>query len=265
MRSNDALLSSQATPCRQQLQPRLQLLPGRLAHAVEPGPAPRHRPRRYLHGAQHRVQGPRHLRREQHTACRHALRRPGGYGRRWSAGSATSSVIANLVGSLSNRTTLAEGVMQRAAKWLMVASAAIGLDASGWAEDLDAGKTEYLLNCAPCHGTDGKGNGALSTKLRTKPADLTTFAKKNNGVFPVSAVYEAIDGRNATGSHGTREMPIWGCRHTPSRISPTKNKRKVYKQPDRYKSHLDLSCDPEDVIGNRILSVIEYLRRIQEK
>jgi hypothetical protein len=84
-------------------------------------------------------------------------------------------------------------------------------------------------------------------------------------VFPLSAVYEAIDGRNAVESHGTREMPIWGCRHTPSPISPAKtSKRKVYKL-DRYESHLDLACDPEDIIANRILSVIEYLRRIQEK
>jgi hypothetical protein len=85
-------------------------------------------------------------------------------------------------------------------------------------------------------------------------------------VFPVSAVYEAIDGRNAIESHGAREMPIWGCRHTASPVSPTKkSKRKVYRAPDPYESHLDLSCDPEDIIGNRILSVIEYLRRIQEK
>jgi mono/diheme cytochrome c family protein len=139
------------------------------------------------------------------------------------------------------------------------------LSASGWAEEVDAGKAQYLSSCAPCHGTDGKGKGRLSSKLKTKPADLTTFAKKNNGVFPLSAVYEAVGGRNATGSHGTRE-PIWGCRHTTSSISPTKTvKRKVYKQPDRYESHLDLSCDPEDIIGNRILSVVEYLRRIQEK
>jgi hypothetical protein len=33
---------------------------------------------------------------------------------------------------------------------------------------------------------------------QTKPTDLTTFAKKNNGVFPLSAVYEAVDGRNAS-------------------------------------------------------------------
>jgi cytochrome c len=155
--------------------------------------------------------------------------------------------------------------MQKAAA-LMVAGVMIGLTASGRADDVDAGKAEYLTSCAPCHGADGKGTGPLSSRLKTKPGDLTTFAKKNNGVFPLSAVYEAIDGRNATGSHDSREMAIWGCRHTSSPISPTKTvKRRVYKQPDRYESHLDLSCDPEDVIGNRILSVVEYLRRIQEK
>jgi hypothetical protein len=119
---------------------------------------------------------------------------------------------------------------------------------------------------APCHGTDGNGDGPLSSKLRAKPADLTIFAKKNNGVFPVSAVYEAIDGRHVIESHSTREMPIWGCRHTPSPISPAKTRKpRIYRTPDPYESHLDLSCDPEDVIANRILSVMQYLRRIQEK
>jgi mono/diheme cytochrome c family protein len=116
----------------------------------------------------------------------------------------------------------AEFAMQKAAaKWLMVAGVMIGLTAPGWAEEVDAaGKAEYLTSCAPCHGTDGKGTGPLSSRLKTKPADLTPFAKKNNGVFPLSAVYEAIDGRNATGPHDSREMPIWGCRHTPSAIFP---------------------------------------------
>jgi hypothetical protein len=92
-----------------------------------------------------------------------------------------------------------------------------------------------------------------------KPADLTTFAKKNKDVFPVSAVYEAIDGRRAAESHGISEMPIWGCRHAPPPIAKT-GKRKVYRAPDGYESHLALSCDSEDVRANRILSVIEYLR-----
>ena len=110
-------------------------------------------------------------------------------------------------------------MQKAAAKWLMVAGVT-GMTLSCWAEEVDAGKAEYLSNCAPCHGIDGKGKGPLSSKLKAKPADLTTFAKKNNGVFPLSAVYEAIDGRNATGSHDNREMPIWGCRRVSSPVSP---------------------------------------------
>jgi mono/diheme cytochrome c family protein len=159
-----------------------------------------------------------------------------------------------------------------AAKWLLVAIAMIGFHASGWAEDVDAGKKEYLSNCADCHGPDGKGAGLHATKLTTKPADLTIIAKKNNGIFPLAQVYETIDGRNVTESHNADDMPIWGCRHTPPPISTTSPKPKTSKpnspkvfKPDSYESHLDLACDPEDVIGNRILSVVDYLRRIQEK
>ena len=157
------------------------------------------------------------------------------------------------------------GSMQKVVKSLMIANMIGAFNASGWTQDLDTGKLEFLSNCAPCHGPDAKGNGPDSVKLQTKPADLTTLAKKNNGVFPLSTVYATIDGRNVTETHGIRDMPIWGCRHTPSPIPPTNSsKSKVYK-PDPYESHLDLSCDSEDIIANRVLSVIEYLRRIQEK
>ena len=134
----------------------------------------------------------------------------------------------------------------------------------GWAEEVDAGKAEDPAPVARRATAPMEREGPLSSKLKAKPADLTTFAKNNNGVFPLSAVYEAIDGRPPTRLH-LRFTPIWGCRHTPSSVSPTRTKRKVYRQPDRYESHLDLSCDPEDVIGNCVLSVVEYLRRIQEK
>ena len=54
-----------------------------------------------------------------------------------------------------------------------------------------------------------KGDGPVSKDLKTRPADLTVLAKKNNGVFPFNAVYQIIDGREPIASHGTREMPIW--------------------------------------------------------
>jgi len=126
-----------------------------------------------------------------------------------------------------------------AIKWLIIANTIIGFSACASAQDIDLGKTEYRSSCAACHGIDAKGNGPVSKELKTPPTDLTVLAKNNNGVFPYDMVYQVIDGRNSTiSSHGTREMPIWGYRFGPP-------------QAFRFK--------------NRILVVIEYLKRIQEK
>lgn len=152
---------------------------------------------------------------------------------------------------------------------LLIAFFTFWIIAPTWAEESDPGKTQYLSSCAGCHGDDGKGNGPVSVKLQTKPPNLTALAKRNKGVFPISAVYQAIDGRELSEGHSAREMPIWGCRHTvpyiPSPVSPKKKFRSKAIKPNLFELHLDLGCDPEDVIANRILSVIEYLRRIQEK
>jgi hypothetical protein len=136
---------------------------------------------------------------------------------------------------------------------LVVASAMIGFNASVWAQD--PGKAEYLWGCAACHGADGKGKGPLGVELRTAPADLTTLAKRNNGVFPLNAVYEIIDGRKAVKAHGTRDMPVWGYRYTPGASAASKPTE----------PYVDLSYDPEHVVRNRILAVVDYLSRIQEK
>ena len=149
---------------------------------------------------------------------------------------------------------------QAAAKWLLVAAVMIGWNASGWAQDPDAGKTEYLAGCAACHGSDGKGKGPLSAELKVAPADLTTIAKRNNGVFPLRAVSETIDGRKAVKSHGTRDMPIWGYQYTPmppSAASPKSSEPNLQLFYDYYRS--------ENIIRIRILALVDYLSRIQEK
>ncbi|MGB7772065.1 MAG: hypothetical protein WBL43_09525 [Pseudolabrys sp.] len=114
-----------------------------------------------------------------------------------------------------------------------------------------------MSSCAPCHGADGKGKGPLSAnKLKTKPADLTALAKKNNGVFPVSAVYEAIDGRNAIESHGAREMPIWGCRHTPSPVSPLKHRNVKYTGRLTLLSHISTSLAIQKTLSETVYCLL---------
>jgi mono/diheme cytochrome c family protein len=127
------------------------------------------------------------------------------------------------------------------------------------AQDLDNGRTEFLSKCAECHGADGKGAGPMSSKLKRKPADLTALAKNNNGVFSAGAIAVIVDGRGAVPHRGL-EMPIWGCRQG----TPSGRQGKGY-QPKPIDSLLDMPCDPEVVIKKRILEIVEYLRRIQEK
>lgn len=150
-----------------------------------------------------------------------------------------------------------EGMMKKAAfKWAIIANAVIGFGACALAQDTDVGKIEYQSSCAACHGADGKGKGPLSVALKSSPTDLTVLAKNNNGVFPVNAVYEVIDGRTSISSHGTRDMPIWGYRYRPPQAFKL-------KQADDYTYSPPASS--EGVVHGRILAVIDYLNRIQGK
>jgi mono/diheme cytochrome c family protein len=164
------------------------------------------------------------------------------------------------------------------ASWLLLWNIFFAFGNSVLAQELDTGRTEFLSKCAPCHGADGKGNGPLSAKLKTKPPNLTILARRNRGVFSQRAVFEAVDGRKATRSHRIAEMPIWGCRHAtpPPRVSQksfqkradpgtTKRVSEEQRQQKRPAAILDLACDPEPVIRKRILAVVEYLRQIQDK
>jgi mono/diheme cytochrome c family protein len=139
---------------------------------------------------------------------------------------------------------------------LAACGALIAFSACASAQGTDGGKAEYRSNCAACHGIDGKGNGPVSKELKTRPTDLTILARKNDGAFPLNAVSKVIDGREPVGSHGTREMPIWGYRLVPP-------EHYILKDADDY---LYLPpASPEAVVRGRILSIIDYLNRIQEK
>jgi hypothetical protein len=81
---------------------------------------------------------------------------------------------------------------------------------------------------------DGNGKGPLSAELKSQPADLTILAKRNDGVFPVNAIYEVIDGRKSVKAHDTREMPIWGFRASPQSLKPGATKTTTETAPQRH-------------------------------
>lgn len=68
----------------------------------------------------------------------------------------------------------------------------------------------FRAHCAPCHGSDGKGDGPIAPALKAKPANLTALAKNNQGKFPTERVNKFIAGDEVVVAHGTREMPVWG-------------------------------------------------------
>ena len=137
---------------------------------------------------------------------------------------------------------------------LLVLSLITGFSIPGWAQQPDIGKLEYESSCASCHGVDGKGTGPVAAALKIKPADLTTLAKANNGVFPFGRIYDVIDGRREVSAHGARDMPIWGFRFTPAPMPGVSPVAPYF---------LDPLYDREPVIRSRILAVIDYLYRIQ--
>jgi hypothetical protein len=154
------------------------------------------------------------------------------------------------------------------------------------AQQTDKGQEEYLRSCAVCHGQDGSGVGEMTSKLQIKPADLRNLAKRSGGVFLPESVYKKIDGRTAAPLHPRSAMPIWGCRHVvPLGIrsegargerwsllrrrqhskASKKGRKKNRSEVTQAESFLDMPCDPEDVIHDRIQSVVDYLRTIQVK
>lgn len=136
---------------------------------------------------------------------------------------------------------------------------------------LETGKAEFLANCAKCHGPDGKGAGPHSAALRKRPADLTLLAKRNHGVFPVSEVYRSVDGRGAGRQHLSDEMPIWGCRQSRARPVPRTRRRHPattgQKPPPGggLEAFMNMTCDPETTIRQRLMSIVAYLSHIQVK
>jgi len=78
------------------------------------------------------------------------------------------------------------------------------------AQAIDSGRMDYQTHCASCHGSDGKGSGAVAEFLTIQMPDLTLLSLTHGGKYPEKRVYALIDGRVELLVHGRREMPVWG-------------------------------------------------------
>ncbi|MGR3636946.1 MAG: c-type cytochrome [Shimia sp.] len=72
------------------------------------------------------------------------------------------------------------------------------------------GESLFSKNCAMCHGTGGRGDGALAVGMRPKPKDLTMISRSSGGGFPVADVLSKIDGYQRAPVAGA-EMPEFGA------------------------------------------------------
>jgi len=135
------------------------------------------------------------------------------------------------------------------AVFLGTTATAFAQQASSQPKRVDLGKTEYESNCASCHGLTGKGDGPMAGYVSPKIADLTTLAKKNNGILPVSAMYDIIVGEREVPGHGSRDMPVWG--------------REYRIKAGEY--YVDVPYDPEAYVRTHVLALIEYINRLQVK
>jgi mono/diheme cytochrome c family protein len=75
---------------------------------------------------------------------------------------------------------------------------------------IPSGQVMYRQFCAACHGADAKGNGPAASNLKTRPADLTTLAKRHDGKFPYDYVSTMLRFGPGVPAHGSSNMPTWG-------------------------------------------------------
>jgi len=131
-------------------------------------------------------------------------------------------------------------------KHLMIATAIALMALGGGAvAQEDAGKQEYMIACAGCHGESGMGDGPFAAVLNVDTPSLTTLAAQNGGEFPFLQTLMVIDGRTGVRGHDGGLMPIWGDRY----LTTATELAGVY--------------GAETIVRGRLLSLVYYLETIQ--
>lgn len=73
-----------------------------------------------------------------------------------------------------------------------------------------SGRVIYADYCAACHGATGLGDGPAAAGLSPRPANLTTLAARNGGVFPSVRVMGKVYGYSQGKGGGGGPMPEFG-------------------------------------------------------
>ncbi|MCB0519701.1 MAG: c-type cytochrome [Lewinellaceae bacterium] len=74
---------------------------------------------------------------------------------------------------------------------------------------VEEGGQWFKSYCVMCHGEKADGKGNMASMLNTPPLNLTTIAKRRNGVFPDAEIAKIIAGIENVPGHSTGDMPIW--------------------------------------------------------
>lgn len=130
----------------------------------------------------------------------------------------------------------------------LFAVAISGLGAAAQAQPAMIGEALFQENCAVCHGAAGAGDGPVADLFAQKPRNLQLLAKENNGAFPFSETYQAIDGTRQIGAHGNSEMPVWG-----DLFADEANPHTFHP-----------GIDTREIVQGRILSLVYYLQTVQQ-
>jgi len=160
----------------------------------------------------------------------HSMRNPSEWGLGTAGAALTQSAIASLAA-------------------LLICSPSEAEQSAPDAGRVDYSRSEYVSNCAGCHGPSGQGDGHFRDYLTRVPPDLTVLSRNNGGVFPYQRLYEVIDGRAALAAHGGRDMPIWGADYRAQAVT-------MAAPP--------YSGRPEHYVRYRIGLLLDYLHRIQK-
>ena len=137
-----------------------------------------------------------------------------------------------------------------------VATLAVCVQGGAWAQSktppppirLDVGKVEFESKCAVCHGRSGRGQGPYTEFLTKSPPDLTGLARANGGILPMDRLYQVISG-DGLPAHGPSDMPVWG---------------REYRM-EAANHYLDVPYDEQRYVRAKLLALLEYLNRLQQK